>query len=88
MRNYRIYVEIFKYGGGGHFSISMRASGRLKGYCEFVHFDDDSNLIDYFGPEVRKVEEGLMMISEWADSKWETVITENRKEMGDVSQNV
>jgi len=47
-----------------------------------------SNLIDYFGPEVRKVEEGLMMISEWADSKWETVITENRKEMGDVSQNV
>jgi len=31
---------------------------------------------------------GLMKISEWADSKWETILTENKKEIEDVSQNL
>jgi len=62
----------------------LRASGCLNGYCEWVPSINPF----YNSSEVSKVERGLTILSEWTESKWETIMTENRKEIESVSQNL
>lgn len=75
-------MRIFKYAGGGHFSISrscnlkwMKASDGLRGYDEILESRK------YCMPEeIENAEEGLMKISEWDDSKWKSLTEENERE--------
>jgi len=60
----------------------LSASGHLSGYCEIVDFHH------YLDAEVRKAEKGLMLISEWPDSKFEAIMAESGEETEIVSQNV
>lgn len=63
-----------------HFEMNawMRASGCLEGHCDFVHHD--------FEEDVENAEAGLMKLSGWPDSKWESIIEAAERQMQNVSE--
>lgn len=83
---------IFKYGLDCHFSISrihkielnewIRAAGRLNGYSEMLHLYCPFASFEW---EVKNAEEALMVMSEWLDAKWKSIVEQNKEDMGIVS---
>lgn len=66
----------------------MPPAGRLNGYCEKLEKTTNGLVIHNhdFEQEVERAEEGLMAMSEWVDSKWDSIIEENKEATESVTE--